>query len=217
LGEKERLHELGSWRGRPPSSEDRREPQKRRNIMKHVCIFMIVGMVLLVGCAPKTVELVQKPTTSITERNLSDQDGAARDRRGITEEELARAERERLLREQEGKVESLMQDINFGYDSYTISSSELPKINAVGSYLKQNGEIKIVSEGHCDERGTVEYNLALGQKRAEAVKAHLVKMGIDGGRIRTISFGAEVPVDPGHTEDAWAKNRRAHFKIDQKG
>ena len=66
--------------------------------MKHVCILMIVGMFLLVGCAPKTVETVQKPTTSITERNLSDQDSTARDRRGITEEELARAERERLIR-----------------------------------------------------------------------------------------------------------------------
>jgi peptidoglycan-associated lipoprotein len=190
---------------------------KRRKMMKHVCILMIVGMVLLVGCAPKTIETVQKPTTSITERNLSDQDGTARDRRGITEEELARAERERLMRAQEGRVEALMKDINFGYDSYTINSSELPKINAVGSYLKQNGEIKIVAEGHCDERGTVEYNLALGQKRAEAVKAYLVKMGVDGGRVRTISFGAEVPVDPDHTENAWAKNRRVHFKIDQKG
>jgi peptidoglycan-associated lipoprotein len=186
--------------------------------MKHVCILMIVGMVLLVGCAPKTIETMQKPTTSITERNLSSQDDTGRDRRGITEEELSRAERERLIREQEGKVEALMmKDINFGYDSYTINSSELPKINAVGNYLKQNGEIKIVAEGHCDERGTVEYNLALGQKRAEAVKAYLIKMGVDGGRIRTISFGAEVAIDPGHTEDAWARNRRAHFKIDQKG
>ena len=138
-------------------------------------------------------------------------------RSGITEEELARAERERLLREQEGKVETLMKDVNFDYDSYTINSSELPKINAVGNYLKQNREIKIVAEGHCDERGTLEYNLALGQKRAEAVKAYLVKMGVDGSRISAISFGKEVPVDPGHAEDAWAKNRRAHFKIDQKG
>ena len=169
---------------------------------------------LLVGCAPKTVETIQKPTTSITERNLSDQDGA---RRGITEEELARIERERLLREQEGRVEALMNDVNFDYDSYTINSSELPKINAVGNYLKQNREIIIVAEGHCDERGTVEYNLALGQKRAEAVKAYLVKMGVDGGRVKAISFGKEVPVDPNHAEDAWAKNRRAHFKIDQKG
>ena len=182
--------------------------------MKHVCILIIVGMFLLVGCAPKTVELVQKPTTSITERTLSDQNST---RRGITEEEMARAERERLLREQEGRVGALMNDVNFDYDSYTINSSELPKINAVGNYLKQNGEIKIAAEGHCDERGTVEYNLALGQKRAEAVKAYLVKMGVDGSRVKAISFGKEVPVEQGHAEDAWAKNRRVHFKIDQKG
>jgi peptidoglycan-associated lipoprotein len=186
-------------------------------MIKHVCIFIVVGMFALVGCAPKTIETIQRPTTSITERNLSGQDVTTASRSGITEEELAQAERERLLREQEGKVDTLMKDINFDYDSYAISSSELLKIDAVGNYLKQNKEIKIAAEGHCDERGTVEYNLALGQKRAEAVKAYLVKMGVDGSRIRAISFGKEVPVDPGHSEDAWAKNRRAHFKIDQKG
>ena len=185
--------------------------------MKHVCIFIVVGMFLLVGCAPKTVETIQRPTTSITERSLSDQNGTTGSRSSITEEELARAERERLLREQGQREEILMKDINFDYDSYTINPSEFPKVNAVGNYLKQNGAIKMVAEGHCDERGTVEYNLALGQKRAEAVKTYLVKMGVDGNRISAISFGKEVPVDQGHTEDAWAKNRRAHFKIDQKG
>jgi peptidoglycan-associated lipoprotein len=196
---------------------NRPKGNRRRKMMKHVCIFVVVGMFVLVGCAPKTIETVQRPTASVTERSLSDQTGTTGRRSAITEEELARAERERLLREQEGKAETLMKDISFDYDSYAISSSELPKIDAVGNYLKQNRETRIIAEGHCDERGTVEYNLALGQKRAEAVKAYLVKMGVDAGRIRAISFGKEVPVDPGHTEDAWAKNRRAHFKIDQKG
>ena len=182
--------------------------------MKYFCILMIVGMFILVGCAPKTVETIQKPATSVTDRSLSDQSST---RRGITEEELARLERERLLREQEGGLGTLVNDVYFDYDSYTINSSELPKINTVGNFLKQNREIRIVAEGHCDERGTVEYNLSLGQKRAEAVKAYLVKMGIDGSRVKTISFGKEVPVDPSHAEEAWARNRRAHFKIDQKG
>ena len=66
-------------------------------------------------------------------------------------------------------------------------------------------------EGHCDERGTVEYNLALGQKRADAAKAYLVNLGVDGKFIETVSYGKERPVDPGHNEAAWAKNRRAHF------
>ncbi len=186
---------------------------KRRNFMKYVCVVMVIGMLFLVGCAPKTVETIQQPTTSITERSLSDQDSMGR--RGITEEELAQAERERLLREQQqGKDGSFAKDIYFEYDSYTIKQSELPKIDAVGNYLKQNRGINIVAEGHCDERGTIDYNFALGQKRAEAAKAYLVKMGIDGGRIKTISFGKEVPVDTGHSEDSWARNRRVHFKID---
>jgi peptidoglycan-associated lipoprotein len=181
--------------------------------MKYVCVVMVIGMLFLVGCAPKTVETIQQPTTSITERSLSDQDSMGR--RGITEEELAQAERERLLREQQqGKDGSFAKDIYFEYDSYTIKQSELPKIDAVGNYLKQNRGINIVAEGHCDERGTIDYNFALGQKRAEAAKAYLVKMGIDGGRIKTISFGKEVPVDTGHSEDSWARNRRVHFKID---
>jgi len=186
---------------------------KRRNFMKYVCVVMVIGMLFLVGCAPKTVETIQQPTTSITERSLSDQDSMGR--RGITEEELAQAERERLLREQQqSKDGSFAKDIYFEYDSYTIKQSELPKIDAVGNYLKQNRGVNIVAEGHCDERGTIDYNFALGQKRAEAAKAYLVKMGIDGGRIKTISFGKEVPVDTGHSEDSWARNRRVHFKID---
>ncbi len=66
-------------------------------------------------------------------------------------------------------------------------------------------------EGNCDERGTVEYNLALGQKRADAAKAYLVNLGVDGKRLETVSYGKEKPVDPGHNEEAWAKNRRDHF------
>jgi peptidoglycan-associated lipoprotein len=87
----------------------------------------------------------------------------------------------------------------------------------VGNWLKQSRATTITVEGHCDERGTVEYNFALGQKRAESVKEHLVKMGVEGSRIKTVSYGKETPSDTGHSEDAWAKNRRAHFKIDQKG
>ena len=69
----------------------------------------------------------------------------------------------------------------------------------------------IVVEGHCDERGTAEYNLALGERRANAATKFLVDMGVDAKRIKTLSYGEELPLDKGHTEDAWARNRRAHF------
>jgi peptidoglycan-associated lipoprotein len=83
-------------------------------------------------------------------------------------------------------------------------SSHADKLNAASG-------VKLTLAGHCDERGTVEYNLALGQKRADAVKNYLVRGGVDAERLSTISFGKEKPVDPGHSEASWAKNRRVEF------
>lgn len=185
--------------------------------MKHFCIFTIIAILLLAGCASKVVQTTQPTTSTVTDKPLSGQGDDAKGRSGITEEELARAERERLLREQEARTSALMKDIGFDYDSYTIKPSELPKIEAVAAWLKQNRTVTVALEGHCDERGTIEYNMALGQKRAEAVKNYLSKNGVEASRIKAISFGKEMPVDPGNTEEAWAKNRRVHFKIDQKG
>jgi peptidoglycan-associated lipoprotein len=79
------------------------------------------------------------------------------------------------------------------------------------AWFNANPGKKMRVEGHCDERGTVEYNLALGQKRADAAKAFIVNLGVDGKLIETVSYGKERPVDPGHNEAAWSKNRRAHF------
>ena len=86
------------------------------------------------------------------------------------------------------------------------------RISAHGS--TSNKSVKLTVEGHCDERGTQEYNLVLGQKRSEVVKEHLVKMGVDAKRINAVSYGKEAPADSGHTEDAWALNRRVHFNVD---
>ncbi|MHB8109115.1 MAG: OmpA family protein [Syntrophorhabdaceae bacterium] len=180
--------------------------------MKRIIFLLIVLSLVFVGCAQKTVQTAPPVTTTGTqERALSDQERAR-----ISEEELARAERDRLLREQE-RLAGILKDVYFEFDSYAVSSSEIPKIEGVSSFMKQDRGIRMVIEGHCDERGTVDYNLALGQKRAESVKDYLVKMGIEGNRVRTISYGKEIPAETGQTEDAWAKNRRAHFKIDQKG
>jgi len=179
--------------------------------MKKIAILLVALLIVAVGCAPKAVQTTPPVTSTTQDRTLSD-----RDRAGISEEELAKAERDRLLREQE-RLAGILRDILFDFDSYAVTSSELPKIEGVSSFMKQDRSVRRIVEGHCDERGTVEYNLALGQKRAEAVKDYLLKLGIEAGRIRTISYGKEVPVESGKSEEAWAKNRRAHFKIDQKG
>lgn len=104
-----------------------------------------------------------------------------------------------------------MEDINFDYDSYMLSQEARRILADNAIYLKRNKSVNILIEGHCDERGTVEYNIALGQKRADATKDYLASMGIDSSRMSTVSYGEEKPLDPGSDEYAWAKNRRAHF------
>ena len=110
-------------------------------------------------------------------------------------------------------AESSVHDINFDFDSSIISpdAREILKVNA--DFLLKNRVSTIVIEGHCDERGTAEYNMALGQRRAQETKKYLVNLGIKESIIRTISYGAERPLDPNNTEEAWAKNRRVHFLI----
>lgn len=108
-------------------------------------------------------------------------------------------------------VELDLQTIYFDYDKYSLKSEAKNALAANGTTLRENADVTVLIEGHCDERGTVEYNLALGEKRAKAARDYLVDLGIKPERIRTISYGEERPVDPGHAEDAWAKNRRADF------
>jgi peptidoglycan-associated lipoprotein len=193
--------------------------------MKFVALILAVLMLVCYGCASKPAQTSQKPLTAEEQARLAQEEALKRKEREarISEEDLAktRADRERLEREkaasQEKKAAIPVSDIYFEYDSYSVQPEDMAKIKEMSEWLKLSGTVRIVVEGHCDERGTVEYNLALGQKRAEVVKNHLIKLGIDEKRLRAISFGKEVPADPGHTEDAWAKNRRVHFALDQKG
>jgi peptidoglycan-associated lipoprotein len=102
--------------------------------------------------------------------------------------------------------------VYFDYDSARIRPSEDSKLQAVAAYLKSNPG-KLVVEGHCDERGTAEFNRALGERRALAAREELVKQGADGSRITTISYGSDRPADMGHDEGAWSKNRRCEFAV----
>ncbi|NNF08204.1 MAG: peptidoglycan-associated lipoprotein Pal [Candidatus Eisenbacteria bacterium] len=104
-----------------------------------------------------------------------------------------------------------IEDVFFPYDRYELRTEARRVLQENVRYLRDNPDLRIVLEGHCDERGTTEYNLALGQKRAEAVRQYLVDLGIEPQRISLISFGEEKPFVEGASEDAFSKNRRVHF------
>lgn len=110
-----------------------------------------------------------------------------------------------------------LKDINFDFDKYNIREGDAAILRENMSWFRDpaNTGRKVRIEGHCDERGTVEYNLSLGQRRADSAKNFLVNQGADGKLLDTISYGKEKPLDPGHNEEAWAKNRRAHFVVQQ--
>ena len=124
----------------------------------------------------------------------------------------------------EGKFEDLYTrctDVNFepvyfGFDSTVVPHGEIAKIDAVAKHLEDNANRVVVVEGNCDERGSNEYNMALGENRSGIIRNYLVQSGIDASRIQTRSYGEEKPAVDGHDEDAWAMNRRGEFAIYQK-
>ena len=105
------------------------------------------------------------------------------------------------------------QDVYFAFDSAVLDMTAQATLKDKAGWMKSNSDAAVVIEGNCDERGTVAYNLALGERRAESAKAFLTNMGVPASKMTTISYGKEKPVDPGHNEQAWAKNRRDHFVI----
>ncbi|MBI5749265.1 MAG: peptidoglycan-associated lipoprotein Pal [Nitrospinae bacterium] len=138
------------------------------------------------------------------------------ERKRIEEEKLKEAEGEikpQIAREAETKAAPQLEDIHFDFDKSDIKTDTRETLQKNADWLQKNPDIKIQIEGHCDERGTAEYNLALGERRAMSTKKYLISLGISADRIYTISYGEELPIDPNHSEDAWAKNRRAHFLV----
>ena len=133
--------------------------------------------------------------------------------------------KEPVLTEEEIYQKKTLEEINqekplgmifFDYDRYEIRSDAAPVLEANAQWLKSHPTVRILIEGHCDERGTEEYNLALGEKRAKSAMDYLISLGISPDRIKIISYGKSQPLDPGHDENAWAKNRRAQFLIIEK-
>jgi peptidoglycan-associated lipoprotein len=103
--------------------------------------------------------------------------------------------------------------VHFAYDSSAVRNSERSKLQAVADALSRDSSAKLLIEGNCDERGTEEYNRALGERRAQALRRELSKLGVNPMRIRTLSYGKDKPADPGHDESAWSRNRRGDFVL----
>lgn len=184
---------------------------------KALCLWCLAAALLFFyGCASKPVSApLSEQTPQVTapgEHGPALEGGARKEKEGaITEEDLARAAEARRRAAEEAMKAAGLQNIYFDFDSYTIRPDALPTLQKLVAWLGGNQAVKVTIEGYCDERGTTEYNLALGQKRAEAAMDYLLKAGVSAGRMKVVSYGKEAPVDAGHTEEAWAKNRRAHF------
>ncbi len=109
------------------------------------------------------------------------------------------------------EVNNALERIHFDFDKYNIRADAVPIMQKNASWLKANPGVRTIVEGNCDERGTNEYNMALGERRAKAGKDYLVNLGVESSRIDTVSYGEERPLDPAHNEAAWAMNRRDDF------
>ena len=112
--------------------------------------------------------------------------------------------------------DSPLRPVFFDLDSSDVNDASRATLQANAGVLKKYPTWVITIEGHCDERGTAEYNLALGERRALAARTYLISLGLDPNRLRTVSYGSEFPFDPAHQESAWSRNRRAHFVITAK-
>ena len=173
---------------------------------------LILGMVLSVSCAKKTI-------TVSKDQSAMDAAEAARlkemERQKAIEEENLRQE---ALRKQEMAIKNakdrfINEDVLFDFDTATLKPEAQEILKVKAKWLKENPKVKVMIEGHCDERGTADYNIALGDRRANAVKAFLMDLGVASSRMNTISYGEEKPKVKGHDETAWSQNRRAHFVI----
>lgn len=168
--------------------------------VRHSSLFAIltVGLLVLAGCS--SLGSGKKGADGENGQGLSESDLNAQREGRFGEGNIPTAEGEGMFR-----------DINFEYDSSAISDLGRQNIEYNAQMLQSHKNLKIQLEGHCDERGTAEYNLALGNRRARSVYDVLIALGLPASRLQTISYGAEVPLDPAHTESAWARNRRVHF------
>jgi len=206
-------------------------------------LLVIPGLLFTVSCAKKAVKVepsaaATEPSEKSAEEKVAEEEAQEVAKKAAVEEEKKKQElieeekvkaaeeekakaAEKAVKEEEAKLEKIAtqnqfmyEDIYFEFDKATLLPMALDILKKKAEHLYNNPGITIVIEGHCDERGTNEYNLALGDRRAESAKSFLVDLGILPSRLTTVSYGEERPVDSNHNREAWAKNRRAHFVVE---
>ena len=165
-------------------------------------VLLVPGLMLMTSCAQQTA--VEQDTSQKT-TPPEDTSGAAGG------EDLQAAAAKRAA--EQAMNQFLNEHIYFAFDSAALSAMAQDTLKRKAAWLRDNAGVAVTIEGHCDERGTNEYNLALGERRADSARAYLVDLGISASRLSTISYGEERPLDPGHDEEAWAKNRRGQFQL----
>jgi peptidoglycan-associated lipoprotein len=178
-------------------------------ILAMICV---AAVAFAVSCKPKTTP-PPPPPPQVKEQPKVEKvaEPAPVKKPELTEEEIFMSKSLETLNK-----EKPLAMIYFDYDKYFIRDDAKPVLEANSAWMKKWRSTKILIEGHCDERGTEEYNLALGEKRAKSASDYLLSLGIPADRLKTISYGKSQPLDMGHDEAAWAKNRRAQFLVIEK-
>jgi peptidoglycan-associated lipoprotein len=190
---------------------------------------LVIALIMLVPACQKKRIVSQPPATTTAEEEAK--------RKAEEEARQKELERQKAIEEETLKEEGVKEtglsdemkqerklteravfqneDIHYEFDSILLNAQAQEILRKKAQWLKENSAVSVTIEGHCDNRGTNEYNLALGDRRAYSAKVFLIDLGIAETRMQTLSFGEERPLDPGENEEAWAKNRRAHFVINE--
>jgi len=184
---------------------------KQRVFMTFVMFLAICGFIFTVSCTkPHKVRSTNEDLQSV-ESTFPQEEAVVMEVEQIEEEEEI-IEEEAIIEEKAMAREVFKsENIHFDFDKSSITPAAREVLRRKATFLLNNTDVSILVEGHCDERGTSEYNLALGDRRAKAAMDFLVDMGVEPSRVSTISLGEEQPLDSRQTPSAWAKNRRAHF------
>jgi peptidoglycan-associated lipoprotein len=176
-----------------------------------VVLLVIISLISFSGCELAKKKQAAAPEEEVTAREERERALREEEEKRVFEEGLAKKEYPGI----EGAVleSTLLKDIYFAFDRYDLSEEARKILTEDAKVLLKHPSVVVQIEGHCDERGSNEYNLALGERRSVSAKLYLEKLGVQANRLSTISYGEEMPADPGHNEEAWAKNRRCHLVI----